>query len=64
MELQESIDLDDAGQCLCGRPSTEGGAEDENFGLQVCHHFKLNNGPCRNSKEHTVLDLETITTLD
>jgi len=35
LDTQESIDLDEAGHCLCGRPSTEGGAEDESFGLQV-----------------------------
>ena len=35
LEVARTPDVEDGGRCLCGRDSTEGGAEDETLGLQV-----------------------------
>jgi len=35
LEVSRTPDVEDGGRCLCGRDSTEGGAEDEALGLQV-----------------------------
>ena len=42
LEVARTPDVEDGGRCLCGRDSTEGGAEDETLGLQVQfnQHFR------------------------
>ena len=46
LEVARTPDVEDGGRCLCGRDSTEGGAEDETLGLQVQFSQHIGQAAC------------------